>query len=65
MDDSVPLSDAAMRLQLSWHQAYRLLLQGALRGSRRGVKWYVTVESIDAVDGQRASAGETRLTPAG
>lgn len=47
-DSELPLPDAALRLQLSRERALRLLLSGVLTGGRRGTRWFVTSNSIDA-----------------
>ena len=43
----VSLPDAAVRLRLSWSQAYGALLSGRLNGERRGNRWFVTEGSVE------------------
>ena len=45
-DSSVPLSLAAHQLGLSWAQAWRLVLQGELKGEQRNGRWYVAADEI-------------------
>jgi hypothetical protein len=51
----IPLSEAARRLGISWHQAWRLLLVGALKGRKEGGRWVVEDSSVE----QRASLQKT------
>jgi hypothetical protein len=50
---TVPLSDAAHELGVSWHQAWRLLLKRRLVGRRVGNRWMVTPASIKKVARER------------
>jgi hypothetical protein len=43
----IPLSEAALRLGLSWERAWRLVLTGVLVGQKREGKWTVSQASID------------------
>lgn len=47
MHPEVTLAEAALRLGLSWQQAWRLVLVGALKGRKVGRRWFVGVESIE------------------
>jgi hypothetical protein len=42
----ITLPDAAVRLRLSWSQAYGALLSGQLQGERRGRRWFVSEGSV-------------------
>ncbi|MCH7856758.1 MAG: hypothetical protein IIB37_08395 [Gemmatimonadetes bacterium] len=37
----VPLADAAFRLKISYHQAWRRLLSGELNGQKIDGRWYI------------------------
>ena len=45
-DSNLPLSQAAHQLGLSWAQAWRLVLQGELKGEQRNGRWYVAADEI-------------------
>ncbi|MHC4089801.1 MAG: hypothetical protein ACYSVY_05910 [Planctomycetota bacterium] len=53
--DEVPLSIAAQRLGLSWERAWRLVLQGRIRGRKVSGRWMVswpdTERLADELDG--------------
>ena len=51
----IPLADAVFRAKLSWHQGYRLLLSGKLRGRRIGTRWFVEAASLDQFVRERES----------
>ena len=55
-DQKIPLADAALRLRVSWHTAYRMLLQGELEGERAGNRWLVSRASIERHEGSPAPA---------
>jgi hypothetical protein len=40
------LSDAALRLGISWHRAWRLVLTGQLIGRKEDNRWLVGEESV-------------------
>lgn len=43
----IPLPAAAFRLRRSWASTYALLLQGELRGERRGSRWFVREADVE------------------
>jgi len=45
----VALAEGAMRLRMPYQDAHRQLLTGRLKGERRGSRWYVTVQSVEAL----------------
>lgn len=53
-DGVVSLSDAALRLGLSWHQAWRLVLIGSLKGNKRGGRWFVESRDLTQLLADRA-----------
>lgn len=53
----VPLALAAQRLGLRWDQAWRLVLTGALRGEKRGGRWFVERDSLSQNLGPSAQGG--------
>jgi hypothetical protein len=60
-DGFVPLTEEALRLSISWHRAWRLMLTGQLTGRKEGSRWVVTTESVDRV---LAANQGTAATPA-
>ena len=46
MQNMVDLTDAALRLRISWERAWRAVLDGRLQGQKRNGKWLVSEESI-------------------
>ena len=46
-DGTVSLPAAAMALQKSWIQTWRLVLVGTLKGSKVGGRWQIERESLD------------------
>ena len=56
--EKISLADAAMRLGISWHRAWRLALTGDLEARREGGRWYVSVASIEKY-AARAGGGAT------
>jgi hypothetical protein len=52
---SIPLSEAAFQLHLTYHQALKRLMTGALNGERRDGRWYVSAASIEHAKQQAAS----------
>jgi hypothetical protein len=53
---SIPLAEAAHALGLTWAQAWRLVLVGALDGRKEGARWIVTQESTEAYGARRRAA---------
>lgn len=54
---TIPLAEAAQMLGLSWDRAWRLVLQGRLRGEKKGgTRWVVTAESVEAWKNQPNAA---------
>ena len=53
MQKQVELVQAAVQLRVSWHTAYRLMLQGHLAGERRHGRWFVSAESVKQVATER------------
>lgn len=51
--NGMPMVDAAQRLGLSWGQAWRLVLTGALPGRREGRRWMVDAEAVDRLVAER------------
>ena len=51
---TISLPQAAIRLQVSWNQAYRMLLQGELRGEQRRGRWYVLESDLPGSDPEAA-----------
>ncbi len=43
----LPLADAAHRLQRSWAQTWRLVLNGTLTARKIGGRWLVTESSLE------------------
>lgn len=54
------LPEAAQRLGVSWHRAWRLALTGALRATRDPAsgKWRISRASVDEFLRQRASQSD-------
>lgn len=46
---NVTLVEAAHRLAVPWHTAYRFALVGRLEGKKTGSRWRVTEESVKRV----------------
>ena len=44
--NEIGLPEAAQRLGISWHRAWRLMLEGRLRGEKRHGRWVVTERSL-------------------
>jgi hypothetical protein len=42
----IPLTEAAQRIGISWERAWRLLLQGVLRGEKRSGRWFVSENTV-------------------
>lgn len=42
----IPLTEAAQRIGISWERAWRLLLQGVLRGEKRSGRWFVSESTV-------------------
>lgn len=42
----ISLIEAAQKLEISWERAWRLVLQGKLRGEKRGGRWVVARGSV-------------------
>lgn len=54
-EPKVPLPQAALRLQKSWHRTYRLLLGGELKGEQRDGRWYVREEDVQRLEAQSSA----------
>lgn len=52
-EHEIDLATAASRLHLSWHQAYRLVLTGALSGRRVAGRWFVDAEDLRRLQVER------------
>ena len=52
---TIPLSEAAHRMGVSWERAWRLMLQRQLAGTKTNGRWYVTEESIAEYESNRAA----------
>ncbi len=48
IEPTIPLVEAAHKLGISWNRAWRLLLQGDLKGFKVNGRWVVTRESLQA-----------------
>lgn len=51
MVDMISLTEAALRLGISWERAWRALLSGGLEGQKHNGRWYVTVRSVRRLQG--------------
>ena len=50
----LPLADAALRLQLTYHQVRALVLRGALRGGRDDLgRFYVDAQAVRQLERKR------------
>ncbi len=49
MPKTIALADAAHRLRISWHLAYRYVLTGRLDARKVGGRWLVTEVSVGKV----------------
>ncbi len=59
--NSVPATEAAMRLGISRERTVRLIQCGVLRGRRENGRWWASERSVDAYledEGSRSSAPE-------
>ena len=65
--ERVDLVEAATRLRVAYHAAYRLVLTGGLRAERRNGRWLVDLEDLERLEREReASLGSApERTPAG
>lgn len=52
----MPLAEAALTLRRTWAQTYDLLLRGDLQGRKVGARWWITRESVERVQADRATA---------
>lgn len=50
----ISLAEAAQKLRISWGRAWRLVLQGSLRGEKRAGRWVVTESSVALFLARRA-----------
>lgn len=48
-NNEMSLADAAHELGKTWAQTWGLLLTGALRGQKRGARWYVLSADVEAL----------------
>ena len=55
-NDEVALSDAAFRLKISYHRAWRRLLSGELQGRKIDGRWYVREGDLPSRDAEDAEA---------
>lgn len=58
--ERVDLVEAATRLRIAYHVAYRLVLTGGLRAERRNGRWFVDRQDLERLEGER----KTSLGPA-
>jgi predicted site-specific integrase-resolvase len=49
----IGLAESAQRLRVPYQDAHRLLLTGAIRGQKRGGRWYVLAEDVDQLAERR------------
>jgi hypothetical protein len=49
-DKEVLLTEAALRLGISWERAWRLVLTGQLKGQKKGKRWLVDSQSLKALE---------------
>jgi hypothetical protein len=45
--DEIDITEAAQRLGVSWHRAWRAVLMGSLKGRREGRAWKVDSASVE------------------
>lgn len=55
MADTVPLTEAARRLKISWHRAWRHMLIGDLRGEKVDGRWVVRRADVERLAVERGS----------
>lgn len=53
---AIGLAEAAVRLQVPYQTAHRLLLLGELRGEKRHGRWFVRIEDVDRLVRERFPA---------
>ena len=56
----LPLADAAHRLQRSWAQTWRLVLNGTLTARKIGGRWLVTESSVKRFEQNRGPVNVRR-----
>ena len=58
----ISLTDAAAALSISYNQALRLVLRRELAGGKRGRRWFVSAEAVEArlTSLERTAASTTR-----
>ena len=49
----VDLVEAAHRLRVAWHVAYRMVLTGELEGERHEGHWYVDAADLERLEHER------------
>ena len=59
MVESIPLAEVAHRLGQSWEKTWRQVLNGTLRGEKRGGRWIVEAKSVEDLV-QRKAVSESR-----
>lgn len=55
-EPEVPLAQAAHRIGVSWHTAYRLALIGTIEARLVGGRWLVNASSLDAYLKERTAS---------
>lgn len=48
-EETIGLAEAAALLLIPYQDAHRLLLTGRLRGQKRGGRWFVVLQDVEAV----------------
>ena len=56
--ETVDLVEAAARLRISYHAAYRLVLTGRLKAERRNGRWLVDREDLERLERDRGASRE-------
>jgi hypothetical protein len=59
----ITLSDAAQRLSISWGRAWRLVLMGELRGTKRDGRWMVCESSVAGLLDDNGSPNVPQVSP--
>lgn len=61
-DGEMGLTEAALRLGVSYVQAQRMMLIGKLGGRKAGTRWFVRRADVEHVARERARKPEHRVT---